>query len=223
MMPSVLSNGHRGTQFVDVALLRVLLAIDAALIAAHIVLGYMLPKIPSALNISVDHSLPEFFNYAKLAAVSLLLILAFRANRIPLLLSFAAAFGLMLADDSLMLHERFGVLVAQMFNFTRFMDLRPQDIGELVVWAIMGLLLLPIFAYGALKTVREDRVIGYRLMFCVLLLAVFSVLIDMIHGVVPRQPYSAQLFDLLEDGGEMIVLSIIAAHVIVVYRDLSAR
>ncbi|KKM00293.1 hypothetical protein LCGC14_1805880 [marine sediment metagenome] len=82
------------------------------------------------------------------------------------------------------------------------------------------LALLPLLAWGALATPVWSRPIGLRLMALVVLYAFFGGLVDMLHGVFAGLPYGIQIADLIEDGGEMIVASLIVAHAVTLPKAL---
>lgn len=199
-----------------------LLAVDAVLIVLHVLTGMFMEKIPPALNIAMDRSLAEWFGYAKLACAALLLWLAYRASRIPVLFSFVVIFVAMAADDSLELHENLGGWIADVLPPLGAAGWREQDFGELLMLGAMGVMLLPVLVFGAVKTLPQDRSTGLGLAIGAALLAVFAIGVDAVHGpacsAVAEVPYCFQFLDLVEDGGEMIAQSLILAHVVVVYR-----
>lgn len=194
---------------------------DAALAAAYVGSGFLLGGIPPLLNVTLDWSLAECFGYVKLGCAAILLLLAFRANRIPIFLAMAIILAVMVADDSMTLHERLGHGAALTFALPEFANLKAQSLGELLAWAAMGALLLPVFVIGFVKTRDEDRVIAARLAICVALLLFFAIGMDMLDEMVctalPGVPRCYALMGLLEDGGEMAVQSLILAHVVALY------
>lgn len=209
-------------EYLNIKILIYLLALDVVLIVFHITTGIFMEKIPSVLNIAQDRSLAEWFGYAKLACASLLLWLAYRASRIPVLLSFTVIFAAMVADDSMELHENLGGWASSAFDLIGVTGQRGQDVGELLVWGAMAIILLPILAFGVVKTLPQDRLIGFGLAICAAILTFFAIGVDAVHGPACSflsVPYCFQLFDLIEDGGEMITQSFILAHVLTVFQN----
>lgn len=210
------------SELFNIKFLKILLISDTLLAIAHVSSGLIFGKIPIALNVTLDWSLAECFGYVKLGGAVLLLWLAFRVSRIPVLLAFAIIFGVMVADDTMELHERLGHWAVHAFGLTGVADIRRQDIGELLAWGAMGGMLLPVFALGIIRTRPEDRVIAVRFTICAALLVFFAVGVDVMHetacAVLSGLPQCSHVFGLVEDGGEMIVQSLIFAHVLAVFQ-----
>lgn len=205
---------------VDRPLLRQLALFDLILIAVHVVAGIVFERIPHLLNIALDFSLAEIYGYGKWAAIVALLLAAFRRTRRPILISMALIFTLMLLDDSLQLHERIGSNRVDALSLTGTEWLKAQDIGEVLVWALMAAFVLPVMAYGIMRSDAHGRRIGLRLMALIALFALFGGVVDMLHHPFRALPFGIQLADLLEDGGEMLVGSLILAHVAAMTRGL---
>ncbi|KAF0676934.1 hypothetical protein [Profundibacterium mesophilum] len=201
-------------------LLGFVVAVDLFLIALHIVTGATLPAIPRLLNISFDFSLAETFGYGKWIAIIVLLLAAYRHRRLAILPSMAAVFTLMLLDDSLQIHERLGAERVEVLNLGATSWAKAQDIGEILVWGLMAALVLPIIAIGFVRSNAQGRRIGVVLVALIGLYAVFGGIIDVLHQPFTALPYGIQIADLLEDGGEMIVGSLILAHVAALSRHL---
>ena len=113
--PPTEGGSHRTTIFEDSIFptlhrpaLVVLVFLDLVLIALHILTGAIYERIPIRLNIALDYSIAEFFGYAKWSVIIVLLWLTSRRTRNPALLSCAVLFFVMLADDSLQIHETVG-------------------------------------------------------------------------------------------------------------------
>ena len=189
-----------------------LFALDVLLIAAHTISGALLPKIPPLLNIAFDYSLGEFFNYLKWLGIVVFLVAAFLSRKVTLFLPFALVFLVMFLDDALMLHERGGEFFASSVGLQAFGGLRAQDYGELIVWGGLAALLLPALGVGILRSAPEDRAHAIILFGLIALFAVFGGALDVLHFLVANLPYGIQVFDLMEDGGEMMVASVILAH-----------
>lgn len=198
-------------------LLGLLIAADIALIAAHIVTGVLLPRIPPWLNIALDHSLPEIFCYLELLAASGILLLAYRRTGLSLCLGLALILLLMMLDDSLQLHELIGAFLAEMFHIPAFAGVKSKDTGELLAWALLGLVVGLTGLVALLRTPFASWSHFYVMVALVGLLGFFAVGIDFLHDPIcvatTGFAYCTQIFDLIEDGGEMIVQSFILAHV----------
>lgn len=213
------SGGQRATIFqdnffptVDRPVLITLVFIDLVLIALHICAGAIFDKIPLRLNIAFDHSIAEFFGYAKWSVIIVLLWLTSRRTRNLALLSCAALFIVMLADDALQIHETFGAAVVRADAVSEVSWAQAQTLAELAVWAGLAVLLMPVVLLGFVKSSRAQWVPALRFIGLIALFAVFGGVIDALHKPIAGIPFGPQLADLVEDGGEMIVSSIIFAH-----------
>lgn len=195
--------------------------LDLVLIALHIVTGAIYDKIPVQLNIALDFSIAEFVGYAKWLVIIVLLWLISRRTRNPALLSCAVLFIVMVADDSLQLHERIGEAAVKANAVGGVGWAQAQTLAELAVWAGMAALLIPIVLLGFVKSSRVQWVPAARFLGLIAMFAVFGVVIDALHKPVADLPFGPQLADLVEDGGEMIVASIIVAHAMWLSNDTS--
>jgi len=202
----------------DKAVLLGLITLDMVLIILHIGAGATFEQIPVLLNIAFDYSLGEFFGYAKWLAIIVMLLIVGRRTDNPALLACAVIFAVMLADDSLQIHEMLGELAV---NADRVGDTgwaTGQTVGEVAVWIVMAGLLLPVIVIGFLRSKRAHWPSAMRFLGLIGLFAVFGGLVDALHQPVAQLPFGPQLADLVEDGGEMIVASLIVAHAVALWR-----
>ena len=202
----------------NTAVLLGLLTLDMVLIILHIAAGATFEQIPVLLNIAFDYSLGEFFGYAKWLAIIVMLLIVSRRTANPALLACAAIFAMMLADDSLQIHETLGKVAVNADRVGGTSWATGQTIGEIAVWIVMIGLLLPVIVLGLLKSTRAQWPAAFRFLGLIALFAVFGGLIDALHMPVQNLPFGPQLADLLEDGGEMVVASVIVAHAAVLLR-----
>ncbi|MBL4767572.1 MAG: hypothetical protein JKY94_07630 [Rhodobacteraceae bacterium] len=194
-----------------------LIFVDLILIALHIGAGAYFDKIPTLLNIAFDYSLGEFFGYAKWAAIIVLLWIVSRRTGNPALLACAALFAVMLADDSLRIHEQLGEVAVNAEVVGTASWANRQSLGEIAVWAALALLLFPVVLFGFVKSTRQQWVPALRFLGLICLFVVFGGVIDALHQPVANLPFGPQLADLVEDGGEMIVGSLIVAHAVALW------
>jgi hypothetical protein len=154
-----------------------------------------------------DRSFPESYTYIKEFWIVLLLaILAVRRSK-SLYFFWSLLYGYLLVDDSFRFHERLGSLLNFHFKFIPVFGLRPQDIGELTVYGISAVfLLIPIgIAYSKSDA---DTKLDSRCFFIILaILAFFGVGVDMVHEMITNITLN-ESFGVLENGGEMLVVSI---------------
>lgn len=201
----------------DKTVLVALVFVDLILIAMHIGAGAYYDKIPALLNIAFDHSLGEIFTYAKWATIIVLLWFVSRRTGNPALLACAALFAVMLADDSLQIHERLGEVAVNAEAVGEASWANRQTLGEIAVWAVLAALLVPVMLIGFVKSTRAQWIPALRFLGLICLFVLFGGVIDSLHQPVANLPYGPQLADLVEDGGEMIVASLIVAHAVALW------
>ncbi len=164
-------------------------------------------------SVAKDGGYGEFFQYLKFGAISLLLWMSARVQKSALMGGWAAIFLMLLIDDSIKLHERLGGQFVAWFSIPSAYGLRAQDYGEIMVFLMLGAIALAILVL----TSRMDRAPAARSLSKYLLLflvglAFFGGLVDMAHIYVDQtyglSPKGNRMFAAVEDGGEMIVISL---------------
>lgn len=158
----------------------------------------------------------EMFQYFKAATASLLLALFAARRTSATAATWAFLLAVVLIDDALAVHEKVGVTVAAALGLPGFGSVRPNHLGEVVFFGLMGV----VFGGGLLAAWRfgrnSDRMVTLVLMPSFGALVICAVVLDLISSVT-RPLIWAPIFALLEDGGEMVamsvLLSIVYAHV----------
>lgn len=118
--------------------------------ALHVASGYDQPA--TAWNLDADGSYSEIFNYFKWAFIIFCLASAFARTKLPVFLSLALIFSIILFDDMLQIHERGGGYFVSYFDIPDMFGLRAQDFGELAVWALLGSVALLSLAVGVITS-----------------------------------------------------------------------
>ncbi|MEE8224995.1 MAG: hypothetical protein V3R42_04680 [candidate division NC10 bacterium] len=189
-------------------LLILLLSADCLLIVLHI--GHISTGYFADPNYSIlrQRGFGEVFQYVKQYWIGLLFLYLAITRRSPLYFSWALLFGYLLIDDSFAVHERLGIKISSYMNFSPALRLRAQDFGELAVYAFFGLFFLALTGityYFSDSSVRRSC----RPLFLLLLaLVFFGVGMDLFHIMV-RSPVWDHILGTIEDGGEMLVMSVI--------------
>jgi hypothetical protein len=172
------------------------------------------------LDIMLDQSYPEMFQYLKYALCSILLALASFRYAAWRLLAWATLFLYFLLDDSLRIHERLGRQVAAALDFQPAWGLRLQDYGELLVSVVAGLgLFLPlIWAYRT--GTDQFRKLSRDLALLVLALVFVGVFVDMAQVAFRFHvgQTTNSLLRAFEDLGEMFVASMMLWYVFIMSR-----
>lgn len=129
----------------------------------------------------------------------------------------ACFFGYLLIDDMLGVHEQAGLNLANAMGLEMWMFLRPVDYGEIIYSLAVAIpfLLLIFFAYKRGSTLFKQM---SQKIFCLLLfLAFFGVVVDAVHVMTislssPFRDYVPGFLRMVEDGGEMMTVSLIFYH-----------
>jgi hypothetical protein len=173
------------------------------------------PLLSSRWSIRADRSYPEMFGYAKTTILVALLIIACRLSGKSIYAIWAGVFTYVILDDALLVHERLGRAVAGPSSSTW-----AWDMGQLVVWVLVGMILLAIAVTGLARSSGRDRTNGVLLLLALAALGFFAVIIDLVH-VIARSWFrgSNLLFTVLEEGGEQLVLTLVLALAVQILRS----
>jgi hypothetical protein len=162
-----------------------------------------------------EFSLGECFEYGKTLVCALgLAALALRTRR-PIFWLFSALFAWLTVDNAFALHEQFGRAFAARIKPEATLGFREaRHLGEVVAFALVGaVLLLSAYAF-VLKTPRFLLPTVAILGGAVLCLPVFGVGIDALHASWAGLAFDDTSITLLEDGGELLGLSLNCAVVL---------
>lgn len=167
-------------------------------------------------SIETDRGYAEMFQYIKeYWIVVLLFVLAIKRKHI-IYFAWSSLFMYFLLDDSLRIHESFGYYLAKHFEFQPMFRLRAQDLGELIVTMLFGLLLFIFIGVSYLFSDNVSRQISKHILILVMSLVFFGVVFDNIHIIIP---WGNTMWGFIEDGGEMLVMSIIVWYVFDLWHD----
>lgn len=195
-------------------LLAVLLVADLLLIAASVEAqrrGWSDGRYRQWL-LRTENGWPEQFAYAKEAASAGLLLLLWRRTSRGVFAAWAAVFTCALVDDRLQIHERAGGWLARQLSLPEgIVGLRGQDLGELVVWGVLGV--FPLVAVAVLHRRSPDQVRAASRGMAVVVAgyAFFGVVVDQLHSMTLGGPLDRAL-GILEDGGELVLLSVAVCY-----------
>lgn len=197
--------------------LMTLLLVDLTFIALHILrtlaMKYGLAPFDVTLQspllaIDVDGGYSEDWQYAKeFAAAVLLLLSAWRARQAAVYVSWAALFAFAALDDSLELHERAGALLGPFLpHMTRNLH---EDVGQLLFASAVGAVLLGIIVCTSFWSAPRHAVRAWLFIVPVAGLAACGIGVDLLHAVVGYSyPGSNLVLTVIEDGGEMLFISL---------------
>lgn len=197
-------------------ILLLLLSLDFLLIFTHALLVFLIYiriqfdwSKADMFMIDNDSGYPEMFQYLKYFIVILILIYLILKKHGIGYIAWLLLFTLLLLDDSLLFHETFGTWAVDKFNYQPMLGLRSQDLGELTYVALFGSILLFFLVFGYIKGDSNYKKINIDLALLFALFLFFGVVIDMLDQLIEYNRYSYLALILIEDGGEMIALSLI--------------
>lgn len=165
-------------------------------------------------NLTRERSAGEYFQYLKYIWCCWMFLLVFSRRRQALDLAWAGLMAYLLLDDYKSFHEKGGGLLTRALGFQPRFGLRGHDFGEATYVLIVGsvVMLALVLAYRASdRFARADFAVLIALMFGLLLAGVG---VDSLHILVLSDPVLEPVVGLLEDGGEMIVMSLITIYCI---------
>ncbi len=190
-----------------------LLVADAALIAVHLDAVSRQSANPM-LYVDIDRSYAELLQYLKFLWLLALLVWYSVEQRSWQMATWLPVFAYFLADDALSWHESMGARVAGQLATGPVFFLSAQDVGEILVTAGAGLVLLLPLVVGYVRANRPTRWVFHVLAALLVVLAGFGVVVDALHMVVVENPRTGDWMGTLEDGGEMVVVTVVVAFVV---------
>jgi len=184
-----------------------LLLVDGAFILMHLVHERTDLLHSSFFSIGRDGSAGEWFQYIKEVWILILLLELARRRANHLYRGWAFLFLYLLLDDFCRIHERLGSLVVAFCEIPRLCGVRARDCGEIIVSMLAGTVFLLLIGTQYYRSDQAGRRISHRLLGLIVLLALCGVVVDTIHGTV-HGPALSPLLYIIEDGGEMLVMSV---------------
>jgi hypothetical protein len=191
--------------------LLLLVALDVALILAHVFGFYGLNLLDRRWSVGLDGGYPEFVQYAKFVWVVVLLLVAAVTRGTASLVAWIPLFAYLGLDDMLELHERWGSEMELAGDLAPRLGLEPQAVGELLFAGLVALAAVAVLSVAWVASRREIRSIFLDLVVLTALFAVFVVGVDLLHSAVDS-PWPTMILGTLEDGGEMLTLSLLTAY-----------
>lgn len=172
-----------------------------------------------AFNLYYDLTLAESFQYVKEYWIFILIIWMMFRHKNFFFAGWALMFVYLLFDDMLGFHEGLGTFILKALNIPPFEvlygELRYQDFGELAVSVGFGLIFLVLIALAYIKGGREVRHIFHYLIAFFLVIVFFGVFNDLVNRVFDEDTnkIAYEITRLIEDGGEMIGMSLMCWYV----------
>lgn len=194
---------------VEIALsVLVILLCDVSFIAFDAIGG---PGIPDALHVYREGGIPEWFQWLQLLASGVVLLILARRT-VGLYFVWAGIFFYLLADDALMGHERVAGHLIRGLNLEHALKLPfpAYTLIEVLYMAVVGVVVLLVLRHvdtrASSATARRYTIEGLVLLT---VLVGFAGAGDFIGRVVFG---GSHLSEVVEDGGEMIVVTLLLGH-----------
>lgn len=196
------------------ALLLLLIAADLAFIVLHVLYIETSLLRGRPFSLEADNGLPEAYQYVKQFWVALSAAALFRRTRSVVYAGWALVFAFLLLDDAFQFHEHFGKWLGSQYSLPVAFGLRPDDIGELLFASAIGGTTVLMIGFGYWRGDASARIVTRDMAMLVVVLAGLGVGVDILHVITYfKAPLLAQFLLIVEDGGEMLVVSAIAAYV----------
>jgi hypothetical protein len=171
------------------------------------------------LRIDADGGWPEWFGYAKTLLLILLLGRLTLSTRQLIYPALVFVFAIVLLDDSLEIHEELGKHLVGVLGLRPMLGVRARDVGEVITWAALGAIALPPVVAGLVFSKRTHVANGLALLLPFAGLLFFAIFIDQVYHVWRDAFFGADIvLATLEDGGEMVVISVNCALAAVLVR-----
>lgn len=197
-----------------------MLATDVAFIAVHL-LHCFHKKLGEASPLLLDtgYGYPESFQFLKYTII-LILLGTFIAKKkwfsfIPLLFLFILLF----LDDVLQWHRLFGNAMYQFFHLEGRWSFSGANLGYMLYTVVLGIFCLLLILIGVQKS--SKRLKGYyRIIFFLLsALFLFGFGVDVLNQAISYHYGKLCFFTVIEEGGEMIVLSLLVWYLVGIGND----
>lgn len=208
LAPGTRTSRPSSTRARVVAIVIILLSIDLLLIAADLLRhGGLLHDVRFA--VTTERGYGEWFQYFQTAIVVALLVLAGARRKTAAAFAWAGLFAYLLLDDAFALHESVGVFAASVLPLPSIGSIQPEQAGELLFYAAVGLLFV-----GALAVFQRgdpaSRALTVALAPAFAVLVFFGAVVDMIHSLI-RDRAHRYAAGVIEDGGELLAMSLLVA------------
>jgi cbb3-type cytochrome oxidase subunit 3 len=114
----------------------------------------------------------------------------------------------LLLDDAGKIHEKAGVFISNKLGLVSAFGIRSIDFGEVIVSAYFGILFFALIAITYRFGKRIERKNTQYLILMLLALAFFGIVADTL-GITITNKFLKPIVELIEDGGEHLVMSAI--------------
>ena len=168
-----------------------------------------------------ERGFAEMFQYLKWLWLGGLCVLLALTPGLRGYLAWALMFVVLLLDDVGGLHETGGRWMVAHTDSARPWGLLPaQDLGELAVWVVSAMVLLPLLALSYWRSRASVRATMRVLVMLMVLLVLCGGVADMAYILIGESVMLNSILTIVEDGGEMLAATLM---LVVVFREVSLR
>jgi len=185
---------------------------DVAFIALH-VLKHKTGLGGELLLLDQDRGHSEFYQYMKLFWICILTTYASFTFASKRYVAWTLLFAYLLLDDALQIHERGGRLIAAHLPFEPRFGLSMRAYGELAVTTVAGAALVCPLVWAYRSGSPIFRRISQDIALLVSILVLVGVVVDTAHSAVKPGGSLDLVLTVIEDGGEMVSVSLILWYV----------
>jgi hypothetical protein len=163
-------------------------------------------------SIETDRGYAEIFQYVKTYWIAIMLAILWWRTREWVYIAWMLLYTYMLLDDGTQIHERGGAVIAKNWGYEGAFGFRAQDFGELTISGFFGFVLFGLILIMYFRSTRDAKNASKDLTLLFVAIAFFGIVVDILH-VLLEGFYSNLIFGLVEDGGEMLVMSVACWYV----------
>lgn len=202
-------------------LLIVFVLIDLFFIGLYTIFGVLkalglAPEIPS-FQLNAETGLASIWNYGKLMVSTAALVLIWKREKGVSLIIMTGLFLFLLLDDYYEIHDHVARALGEQISITALDSLHPQNRGELFVYSVILAIAAPLLWLAVRRVTPPSRAFVGALAAGVVMIGLFGVAVDVLHGALDAMLGGVsdvigkifnRLMTILEDGGEMIAMSV---------------
>jgi hypothetical protein len=198
----------------------IFLSFDILFISIHLINVFLLTPPNSFFSLEVDRSISEIYQYIKYAGIIGLLFLIMLKTKYLHYFSLIIFFTIVLADDSLQIHEKFGQNYNLIIGSQVLLPQIAKGLGELFGFLMIGSLALIPLAISFIKSNYFFKKFLTQILFLVAILIFFAVVIDFFNLLFNHNPRMSFLLSLLEESGEIFTASFILYFIFAHFKSI---
>ncbi|GAA5189105.1 hypothetical protein [Ferrimonas gelatinilytica] len=196
--------------------LLLLVSADLAFFALNLLLKLNYLTNP-LFSIQKDGGYAEIYQYLKELWIILLLAILWLRVRQPVFIGWLLLWLYLLLDDSLQLHEQAGEWLAQPVTWEKWAGIGADAWGEFLYLSVVGAALVALLYWTHKRSASGSQRQVLPLWGLLVLLVFCGGIGDMLHSAFYDVPIWQVLFVLLEDGGEMVVVSLMVVALLALH------